>query len=157
MRRIWSLVIKEFIHLSNDWWLPAFMLIGGAMELFLVGWATSRPITNLPIMVLDQDRSAASQELVAAIENTGTFRQPQYVSNMSTIEDALTRGTINAAVVIPPDFKEQMASPIGTPTLFVVLNGAESTPALAAKRAIEGLNSGHGSAHHDPTSGAESQ
>jgi ABC-2 type transport system permease protein len=139
LRRIWSLVIKEFIHLRNDWWLPAFMLIGGAMELFLVGWATSRPITNLPIMVLDQSRSAASQELVVAIENTGTFRQPQYVSNMSTIEDALTRGTINAAVVIPPDFKEQMASPTGTPVLFVVLNGAESTPALAAKRAIEGL------------------
>jgi ABC-2 type transport system permease protein len=139
LRRIGSLIIKEFIHLRNDWWLPAFMLIGGAMELFLVGWATSRPITNLPIMVLDQDRSAASQELVAAIENTGTFSQPQYVSNMSTIEDALTRGTINAAVVIPPDFKEQMASPIGTPTLFVILNGAESTPALAAKRAIEGL------------------
>ena len=41
-----SLVIKEFIHLRNDWWLPAFMLIGGAMELLLVAWATSRPITQ---------------------------------------------------------------------------------------------------------------
>ena len=139
LRRIWSLAIKEFIHLRNDWWLPAFMLIGGAMELFLVGWATSRPITNLPIMILDQDRSAASQELVVAIENTGTFRQPQYVGDMPTIENALTRGSINAAVVIPPDFDEQMASPTGTPTLFVILNGAESTPAIAAKRAIEGL------------------
>ena len=139
LRRIWSLVIKEFIHLSNDWWLPAFMLIGGAMELLLVGWATSRPITNLPIMVLDQDRSAASQELVVALENTGTFSQPQYVNGMPTIEDALNRGTINAAMVIPPDFDEQMASPTGTPTLFVILNGAESTTALAAKRAIEGL------------------
>ena len=40
LRRIWSLTVKEFIHLRNDWWLPAFMLIGGAMELLLVGWAT---------------------------------------------------------------------------------------------------------------------
>jgi ABC-2 type transport system permease protein len=139
LRRIWSLAIKEFIHLRNDWWMPAFMLFGGALELLLVGWATSRPITNLPLMVLDQDRSAASRELVVALENTGTFRQPQYVSNMPTIEDALNRGKINAAVVIPPDFDEQMASPTGNPTLFVILNGAESTPAIAAKRAVEGL------------------
>jgi len=139
LRRIWSLVIKEFIHLRNDWWLPAFMILGGASELLLVGWATSRPINNLPIMVLDHDRSPASRELVTALENTGTFRQPEYVSDMPTIEDALVRGQINAAVVIPPDFDEQMASPTGEPTLVVILNGAESTPAIAAKRAVEGL------------------
>jgi len=139
LRRIWSLVIKEFIHLRNDWWMPAFMLFGGALELLLVGWATSRPINNLPFMVLDHDRSAASRALVASIENTGTFRQAEYVSDMPTIEDALNRGTINAAVIIPPDFDEQMASPIGKPTLVVILNGAESTPAIAAKRAVQGV------------------
>ncbi|MFZ5909155.1 MAG: ABC transporter permease [Chloroflexota bacterium] len=139
LRRIWSLVIKEFIHLRNDWWMPAFMLFGGAMELFLVGWATSRPITNLPIMVLDHDRSAASRALVTAIESTGTFRRPEYVGDMPAIEAALTRGAINAAIVIPPDFDEQMASPTGKPTLAVILNGAESTPAIAAKRALEGV------------------
>ena len=139
LRRIWSLVIKEFIHLRNDWWLPAFMLLGGAMELLLVGWATSRPINNLPIMVLDHDRSQASREFVTALENTGTFRQPEYVSDMPTIEDALVRGKINVAVIIPPDFDEQISSSTGTPTIAVILNGSESTPAIAAKRAVEGL------------------
>jgi len=139
LRRIWSLVIKEFIHLRNDWWLPAFMLLGGASELLLVGWATSRPINNLPIMVLDHDRSQASREFVTALENTGTFSQPQYVSDMPTIDDALVRGKINAAVIIPPDFDEQMDSSNGTPTIAVILNGSESTPAIAAKRAVEGL------------------
>ncbi|HEY5670158.1 MAG TPA: hypothetical protein VIS10_09185, partial [Anaerolineales bacterium] len=71
LRRIWILVIKEFIHLRTDWWLPAFMLLGGAMELLLVGWATSRPITNLPLMVLDQCNSPASRSLLVALENTG--------------------------------------------------------------------------------------
>ncbi len=139
LRRIWALVIKEFIHLRNDWWLPAFMLLGGAMELLLVGWATSRPINNLPIMVLDHDQSAASRKLVVALENTGTFSQPEYVRDMHTIENALVRGQINAALVIPPKFNELMTSPTGRPALFIILNGAESTPATAAKRAIEGL------------------
>jgi len=138
-RRIWSLVIKEFIHLRNDWWLPAFMLIGGALELLLVGWATSRPITNLPMMVLDHDRSAASRALIVSIENTGTFQQAQYVNDMATIEDNLQRGKINAAVVIPLDYSDQLNSPTGIPTVMVVLNGAESTPAIASLRAIQGV------------------
>jgi ABC-2 type transport system permease protein len=141
LRRIWSLVIKEFIHLLNDWWMPAFMLIGGATELLLVGWATSRPITNLPLMVLDQSKSAASTSIVVALENTGTFQSAVQVNDMQTIESALDRGQINAAVVIPPDFSQQMISLTGHPTLLVILNGAESTSALAAQRAIQGLTS----------------
>ena len=47
LRRIWSLSVKEFLHLRNDWWLPAFMLFGGAME--LVRWSAGQPIEDLSI------------------------------------------------------------------------------------------------------------
>jgi ABC-2 type transport system permease protein len=139
LKRILSLVIKEFIHLRNDWWMPAFMLIGGASELLLVGWATSRPVTNLPLMVFDQSQSAESRLIVSELENTGTFQVPQQVSDIATIQSAMERGQVNAAVIIPPDFSDQMTSPTGRPVLFVILNGAENTPALAAQRAVQGL------------------
>jgi len=138
-RRIWSLVIKEFIHLRTDWWLPAFMLLGGGMELLLVGWVTSRPITNLPFMVMDQDRSSDSRRIVAALENTGTFSAAQYVEDMQTIQDAMDRGKINAAVVFPQGFSTGLAASDGSPVIFVILNGAESNPATVALRAIEGV------------------
>lgn len=115
------------------------MLLGGGIELLLVGWVTSRPITNLPFMVLDQDRRAASNRIVAALEKTGTFRPAEYVEDMPTIQNAMDRGEINAAVIIPEDFSQQMAAPDGAPVLFVILNGAESTPATAALRALEGV------------------
>jgi len=137
--RILSLVIKEFIHLRRDWWLPAFMLIGGTMELLLVGWATSRPITNLPLMVWDQDMSAESRTAVTALENTGTFQLVDMAPDMQTIESAMDRGEINAAVIIPADFSAQIANPTGQPVLPVILNGAESIPATTALRAIEGV------------------
>ena len=137
--RIYSLVIKEFIHLRRDWWLPAFMLIGGVMELLLVGWATSRPITNLPMMVYDQDQSAASRQLVTALVNTDTFVLQDMVSNMQQINEAMDRGDISAAVIIPPDFSAKMDDPSGEPLLSVLLNGAESVPAMAALRAVEGV------------------
>ncbi len=138
-KRVWSLVVKEFIHLVNDWWMPAFMLFGGVSELLLVGWATSRPIENLPLMVMDQDQSVASRAVVVALENTRTFDLKAKAPNMEAIQDALDRGQINAAVVIPPDFDNQLASAAGQPTLSILLNGAESIPATAALRAVKGV------------------
>lgn len=139
LKRIWSLVKKEFIHLRSDWWLPAFMLIGGATELLAVAWATSRPITNLPLMVFDQSKTAASRTLVIGLENTKTFRAPEQVNDMQTIQDAMDRGQVSAAIIIPPDYAEQLQSSTGRPTLLVIVNGAESTPAQAVNRAVLGL------------------
>lgn len=137
--RIGSLSIKELIHLRRDWWLPAFMLIGGMLELLLVGWATSRPITNLPFMVVDQDMSVHSRRAITALENTGTFEPATMAPSLQTVEEAMNRGEMNAAVIIPPDFSEQTTSPGGRPTLAVILNGSESVSATAALRAIEGV------------------
>jgi ABC-2 type transport system permease protein len=137
--RVWSLAVKEFIHLRNDWWLPAFMLFGGVLELVMVGWATSRPITNLPLVVLDHDKSAASRSLVIELENTGTFVLEEQAQDMETIADGLDRGQIYAAVIIPPDYADQIAARDGKPVLQVLLNGAEVTPANASLRAIEGI------------------
>lgn len=139
IRRIRALVKKEFIHLIKDWWMPAFMLFGGALELVLVGWATSRPITNLPLMVWDQDQSAASRSVVRALINTNTFRLEDEVRSMEPIQNALERGDITAALIIPPDYKKEVISPRGEPTWAVILNGAESIPAKEALRAIEGV------------------
>ena len=115
------------------------MLLGGATELLLVGWATSRPITNLPMMVLDQDKSAASRSLVITLENAETFRLEQQVYEMSTIEEAMDRGKINVALIIPAGFGDQMASDSEAATLSVILNGAESIPAMEALRTLEGV------------------
>ena len=139
LKRILALTKKEFIHLRNDWWLPAFMLLGGVLELMAVGWATSRPINNLPLMVLDYDQSAASRAFIISLENTETFTLEAEVDDFEIIESALERGEINAALIVPPDFSEDMADPNGKPSLSVILNGAESVPATAALRAIDGV------------------
>jgi ABC-2 type transport system permease protein len=139
--RVYGLIVKELIHLRRDWWLPAFMVFGGVIELMLIGWATSRPITNLPLMVLDQDVSESSREVVTRLVNMETFAFESLATDYQTIQEALDRGNINAAVVIPPDFSKDLASGIGQPQLMVLLNGAESVAARTALRAVQGLAS----------------
>jgi ABC-2 type transport system permease protein len=139
IRRIWSLTVKEFIHLLRDWWMPAFMVIGGATELLLVGWATSRPVTDLPMVVMDRDRTHASREFVADLENTTTFALQGWDSDLEAIQAGIERGEVHAAVLIPSGFEAELHSPQGRPTLAIYLNGAESVAATAASRAVEGV------------------
>jgi ABC-2 type transport system permease protein len=138
LSRIWALVIKDFLHLKNDWWMPAFMLIGGVMELYLIGWATARPITNLPLVVFDQDQTSASRQVVEMLENTGTFNLQYWAQNMSDVQYVMERGQVNAAVVIPTGFGDQMISSNQRPVLMVLINGSESAAANEALRAIDG-------------------
>lgn len=139
LSRIWSIIVKEFIHLRRDWWMPAFMLIGGALELILIGWATGRPITNLPLIVLDQDKTAASQLVITQLENTGTFDLKFWAANMDDIHEKMAHGEVNAAVIIPNAFQNDVHTEDAEPTILVLLNGAESTAAQEALRAIEGV------------------
>ncbi len=139
IRRILSLVKKEFIHLKNDWWLPVFMIFGGALELLMIGWATSRPISNLPLMIWDQDKTAASRNLVISLDNTKVFDLLDPIESMTPIEDSMDRGDINAAVIIPRGYSEELSVPGGEPVVQVILNGAESIPAREAQRAVEGV------------------
>jgi len=139
IRRILALVKKEFLHLKGDWWLPALMLFGGALELLAIGWATSRPITNLPLMIWDMDRTAASRNLVISLENTGVFALTEPAESMETIENLMDRGEINAALIIPHGFSNEIETIGGVPVLQVILNGAESIPAREALRAVEGV------------------
>ncbi len=139
IRRILALAAKEFIHLRRDWWMPAFMVFGGVFELLLIGWATSRPITNLPLLVLDHDRTATSRELVRAIEHTTTFEVQGWIEGLDDIERGLEEGVINAGVVIPAGFEKELTHPEGNPAIKVLLNGAQSIAATAALRSLEGL------------------
>jgi ABC-2 type transport system permease protein len=91
------------------------------------------------MMVLDHDVSASSREIVTALENTTTFELQTPTPNLMTIERAMDRGQINAAMIIPDGFAAEMASPSGKPEIFVLLNGAESIAATEALRSIEGL------------------
>ncbi len=138
LKRIWSLAIKEFLHLRHNWWLPAFMLIGGAVELLAVGWATARPITNLPLMILDQDRSAASRAIVENLEESDTFAIDSYVTTVAAIEDAFREGTISAALMIPQGFENRLEADVGEmegrPTLDFWVDGTESMAGETAVR-----------------------
>ena len=138
LTRIWNLAIKEFLHLWRDKLILLFVFFGPVTELALVAWATSGDIEHLPTAVVDRDRSAASRELVEALENTATFDADYYPQDMEGARDLIDAGVALAAVVIPPDFEGSLQGVDKAAQVQVILDGADPAAARAAAMSAEG-------------------
>lgn len=139
LRRVWMLVLKEFIQLWRDKWLLIFIILGPVTELVAVAWATSGEIKHIPTAVVDYDRSAESRSLLRALENTGTFDFAFHLDDRDEAIGLVEGGSAVACFIIPPDFSEELASPVrGIPSLQLVLDGSEPRAVGAAQAAAQG-------------------
>ena len=59
--RLRSLIRKEFIQIRRDKRTLVLVLIIPIMQLFLMGYAATNDVRNVPLAVYDQDRSPAAR------------------------------------------------------------------------------------------------
>lgn len=136
--RIWNLANKELIQLRRDKLILLFVLLGPISELALVAWATSGDIEHLPMAIVDRDRSSASRALVQALENTETFDADYYVQTEEETRALVDAGTVLVAVLIPPDFEEDLLALRRPAQVQIILDGADPSAARAAQMSAEG-------------------
>jgi ABC-2 type transport system permease protein len=136
--RVWNLAIKELLQLWRDKLILIFVLLGPISELALVAWATSGDIEHIPTAVVDRDRSAASRELVQALVNTGTFDLDYYLQTEGEARDLVDASTVLVAILIPPDFEENLVGAGKAAQVQIVLDGADPSAARVAQMSAEG-------------------
>ena len=105
---LWPMLRKEFIQMRRDRLTLAMLVVIPAIQLLLFGYAIRTEVRNLPTVVLDESRSAASRELVTTFANTGNFMIVGDVATRSALRSQIERGTASAAVVIPPGFARDL-------------------------------------------------
>src|SRR5215212_9331348 len=71
--RILPVIRKEFIHIIRDPRTLAVMFIAPLMQLILFGYAATSDVRNVPMAVLDQDRTPQSRHLITAFIESGQF------------------------------------------------------------------------------------
>ncbi|MFN0178522.1 MAG: ABC transporter permease [Gemmatimonadales bacterium] len=105
---VWAMLWKEFVQMRRDRFTLA-MLVGIPMiQIALFGYAIQTEVRHLPMIVLDESKSAQSRGLVRALVNTGNFDLAAEVSNRDEIRRWIERGDASAALVIPPDFAHDL-------------------------------------------------
>jgi ABC-2 type transport system permease protein len=131
---------KEILELRSDPRLFGIVIVAPILQLTILGYAATTDVKDVPIVVVDADRSAASRELIARFEASDNFTIAGIVSSTGEIDDWLERGRAWMALGIAPGYGEAVARG-ETATIQVVADGTDSnstTVALGYARTLIG-------------------
>src|SRR5262245_53831365 len=110
MRRMICLVWKELIEFGQDPRLFGIVVVAPIVQLFLLGYAATTDVRDVPIIVADADRSAASRELIARFDASPFFTLTDVVTGSNEVDPYLQRGDAWLAVVIQSGYGEAIGT-----------------------------------------------
>ncbi|MBN8579766.1 MAG: ABC transporter permease [Anaerolineae bacterium] len=128
--RIMSIVRKEFTQIFRDPRSLALIIVMPIIQLFLLGYAATTDVKNVPIAVLDQSQSSQSRELLDAFRAADYFRIDYYIGSTDEYQLLIEAGKIRAALVIPPDYDVQVLD--GKAQVLFVLDGSDGSVGATA-------------------------
>jgi ABC-2 type transport system permease protein len=128
---------KEFLHLRRDraTLIMAFMI--PLFQLVLFGFI-DQTVHNVATVVVDQDRSSASRELIDRLGATSTFRIKRITGNPHDARNDITAGRARIGIVIPPDYHDKRTRQKDAKVL-VLIDGSDSTVSAQALASVNGL------------------
>jgi ABC-2 type transport system permease protein len=127
--RLLALIRKEFIQIVRDPRSLTIIFIMPLLQLLLLGFSASSDVRNVPLVVLDEDRSPAARDLLAAYRAADYFHLDYDVTSESEMRKLIDAGQAGAGLIIPPGYGDRIASGQTAEVGFVV-DGSD--PSIAA-------------------------
>jgi ABC-2 type transport system permease protein len=160
--RFWSSFVaifrKEFLHITRDRSTMMVALSIPIFQMILFGFI-DQTVRDVPTVVVDQDESRESRELIDQLRATGTFAVTHVTPNPRQAREDITAGRARVGVVIPPDYHDKRSHGTGAKVL-VLIDGSDSTVSAQALAAVTGIAANvsledvaaqaHGSSGPDP-------
>jgi ABC-2 type transport system permease protein len=150
LQRLRAIAWKEATQLRRDR-LTFGMVIGiPLIQMILFGYAINFDVRGLDAVVVDEARTAASRDYVAALAATQVLETPRPVASAADADAALRAGHAKVAVFIPADFDRRMLDRT-RPAAQIVVDGSEpSIQNIVTALAQLPLGSRHGETIHRP-------
>jgi ABC-2 type transport system permease protein len=139
LHRIWGLVIKELLQLGRDKLLLGFIILGPMLELLLMGGLSGGGVENLPLAVVDLDRSRVSRELVTRLDQTDELFINRYGENVAQAQEWMQSGQISVIVVVPPGYGEALTDPQRGAEVQVIADGSNTVVSTVAIATTENV------------------
>ena len=136
LNRIGNLASKELIQLTRDLLMLVLIIVGPTLQLALVARATTQGFHHLPVVVVDQDRSALSRDLITAFNNTEEIEVVAQLDSPTELDRWLAQNDAVAAVTFPPGLEADLVA--GRPQVQIIVDGSRSAAANYALGAAQG-------------------
>jgi len=142
-RRIRTLIWKEFIELRKSPQLLRIVIIAPVLQLCMLGYAATTDVRNVPIVVVDGDRSPDSRRFVEKFAASPYFDIVDEGMAPSDIDAHLARGTAWLGLVLPAGFGsgiERGDRADGSQrTVQVIADGTDANSSGVALAYVQGL------------------
>lgn len=138
MIRLFHVVRKEAQQLRRDRSMVGMVVLAPIIQLIVFGYAANLDVTDVRVLFVDRDRSAASLTLGETIAESRYFDIVGAHAQPAEITPALIEGSADIAVIIPEGYGESLAA--GRPlTIQLVADGSDSTAATLGLGYAQGL------------------
>ncbi len=131
LQRIFAMMRKEVIQIVRDPLSLAIIFAMPIVQLIIYGYGVNLDIKHIPLCVYDQDGSQFSQDLLKHFRATDYFSVVHVGSNYRDILKQIDRGGCSAAIVVPPQFSEDVRSS-GQARVQALLDASDSNTASIA-------------------------
>ena len=128
LTRLSALMRKEMLQIVRDPRTLALVFIMPILQLVLLGYAATSDVRNIPLVVLDQDKSPASRTLLESFRAADYFRQAFDVNSESELRNLIDAGSARAGIIVPPDYSSRLAAGRPAQVAFII-DGSD--PAIA--------------------------
>ena len=136
--RIRALIKKEFNQIRRDRRLAISLILPPVLQLTLFGFALSAAVSNVRLGVVDDSRSPESRELIATLTESKSFRLAGYYFSVDQLGNAVSRGTVDAGIVVPYDYAKDLERERPTTVQFL-LNAMNANTATISRAYAEGV------------------
>jgi ABC-2 type transport system permease protein len=131
INRLMAVARKEFIHVRRDWRSLFLALAIPVILILLFGYALTLDLRNVPTIIWDQSRTAASRELIGMYQGSPYFHILDAAESYTGIQGALDRGDAMVALVIPGDFAEKINAGKAS-SLQIIVDGSDANTSRLA-------------------------
>lgn len=136
--RFRALLWKEFAQIRRDRRLAMSLIVPPVLQLLLFSLVLDATVSNLKLGIIDESRTPESRALTSTLTESKSFRLAGYYYSVDKMGDAISRGKIDAGVVIPRDYTRDIER--GHPvTVQFLLNAMNANTAAIAQGYAEGV------------------
>jgi len=140
--RLFSLIRKEFIQILRDPRTLVLVLVVPIMQLFLLGYAATNDVRNVPLAVFDQDRGQDARALLDAYRAADYFLIAFDVDSEAELRDLIDAGEARVGLIIPPTYSADIQGN-GHATVIFVFDGSDPSVAATALSAAQLIGQAH--------------
>lgn len=134
--RLFYVIYKECIHIVRDPRTLAVMFLMPVMQLMLLGYTVTTDVEHIRTVVVDQDVTRQSRDLVEAYQASNYFDISTYAASVDELRRLMDAGRFRAGLIIPPGYGHDLEK-TGNAQVSIVIDGSDPTIATTAFAAAQ--------------------